>query len=79
MITIWREENIVTLHATKNHNEDIMIIAMEKWFSEMWLQNHSHQESQCFLITLRKTLVHHDFVNSVIWTLKEEKQETHQG
>lgn len=39
MVTIWREENIITLHATKNHNEDIMIIAKEKWSSEMWSQS----------------------------------------
>lgn len=29
-LIFWTEENIGTLHATKKHNEDIMIIAMEK-------------------------------------------------
>lgn len=34
-LVLWREENVGTLHATEKHNEDIMIIAMEK----MILQN----------------------------------------
>ena len=29
-LVFWREENAGPLHATKKHNEDIMIIAMEK-------------------------------------------------
>lgn len=29
-LLFWMEENIGTLHTTKKHNEDIMIIAMEK-------------------------------------------------
>lgn len=29
-VSIWREEDTGTLHATKKYNEDIMIIMMEK-------------------------------------------------